>query len=546
MLCGFTQVGPSKYFVAFTDKNGTPYNVNQPLQFLSQRAVDRRTNQGIPVTVLDLPVNPSYIQQVKNIGVGIINPTKWLNGVTILTSDPAKLTAIAALPFVATIIKSNILPVPGGQSGDKFSSEMSSIRPENAVPFKSTVMTNGYNYGMSYNQIHMVNGDYLHNLGFHGEGKVIAIIDAGFFHVDQLPAFDSLWANNQILGTRDFAFHTTNLFSDTSHVHGMMVLSIIGGNVPGQLVGTAPKAKFWLLRSEIDPTENLIEEYNWVSAAEFADSVGADIISSSLGYTTFDDPTKNHTCADMNGHTTPCTIGANIAATRGIAVSCSAGNEGGNFSWRCVSAPADGDNVMAIGAVDSLGIYAGFSSVGVDTNGRVKPNVTAQGQETVIASWDGTITRGSGTSFSCPLIAGMIACLWQAKPGTSNFEVYEAMERSASQYNNPDSLKGYGIPDFQEALIYLGVPSIKKGQSGIFPNPFRNYLTVSINSLVKEQVSLTIYNGVGDLVRDMTETCQAGANKINISGLSNLSPGIYYLRINSNTSSEVQKIIKIN
>ena len=542
-LCGFSQVAPDKYFIGFTDKIGTPYNINQPLQFLTQRAVDRRIAQGIPVTEMDLPVNPSYIQQVKNIGVDILNPTKWMNGVTIHTTDPSKLTQIAALPFVLNIVKSEINPAPCLKPVDKFDLERSSFKPLGAIPYKMTGSVHSYNYGQSYNQIHMLNGDLLHDMGFHGEGKVIAIIDAGFLNANILPPFDSLYANGQILGTKDFVVLGNNVYNE--YLHGMMVLSTMGGNVPGQLVGTAPKAKFWLLRSEDMNSENLIEEYNWVSAAEFADSVGADVINSSLGYTQFDDPTKNHTCADMNGHTTVCTRGANIAATRGIAVSNSAGNSGGS-SWLCVSAPSDGDDVMAIGAVDAQGNYATFSSLGVDTNGRVKPNVASQGQGTVIATPDGSIGTGDGTSFSSPLIAGMLACLWQAKPGATNFELYEAMERSASQYNNPDPLKGYGIPDFQKALTILGIPTRNEIKPVIFPNPFTDNLTVRFSSRNNQLITMTIIDGVGGIVRKMASYCYTGENNVTFNNLSNLSQGIYFVKMTSDSFSEIQKIIKIN
>ena len=228
----------------------------------------------------------------------------------------------------------------------------------------------------------MLNGDALHDMGYDGAGKIIAILDAGFLNANNLDAFDSLWNNGQILGTRDFVSpQNPNIFG--SHYHGTMVLSTMGANWPGQMVGTAPKADYWLIRTEDGDSECLIEELNWVSGAEFADSLGADVINSSLGYTTFDDPTLDHSYEDMDGNTTPVTIGADMAVSKGMIVVNSAGNSGGSF-WQYIGAPADGDSVFSIGAVDGLGNYAYFSSTGPTYDGRMKPNVVAQGQGSTI------------------------------------------------------------------------------------------------------------------------------------------------------------------
>ena len=306
------QVAPAKYFIEFTDKNGSPFSIDRPGEFLTQRAIDRRAAQDIQVTEQDLPVNPSYVQQVANTGVAVINRSKWFNGIIIQADDSTKLDTISALPFVKSIRKNNSKAVKPEPVADKFAGESSFLAAGDISGYKSLASPGNYNYGPSLKQIQMMNGDQLHNQGFRGEGKVIAILDAGFLKVDVLKAFDSLWQNNQILGTRDFVNPGGNVF--TGHIHGMMVLSVIGGNYPGEIIGTAPKASFWLLRSEDAATEYIIEEYNWECAAEFADSVGADVITSSLGYTTFTDSTMNHTCADMNGHTTPASRGANIAS----------------------------------------------------------------------------------------------------------------------------------------------------------------------------------------------------------------------------------------
>jgi subtilisin family serine protease len=456
--------------------------------------------------------------------------------------DSTKLATIASFPFVKHIVKNS----GGGSKSrpftDKFKSETSFLSVPSSDREILKFSPSDYYYGPSYHQIHMVNGDILHNLGFRGQGKVIAILDAGFLKVNVLKAFDSLWQNNQILGTCDFVSPGSNVFE--GNIHGMMVLSVIGGNYPGRIIGTAPKASFWLLRSENGNGEYIIEEYNWVCAAEFADSVGADIISSSLGYTEFDDITMNHTCADMDGHTTPATRGANIAALKGMGVIVSAGNEG-EHPWRCVSAPSDGDNVLSIAAVDSMGIRAAFSSVGVDTNGRVKPNIAAMGKNDVVFWTNDSIVRSSGTSFSCPLIAGMTACLWQARPDVTPARLYMSIEESSSHYTVPDSLTGYGIPDFSKALNILTIAGKSFSVSEVFPNPFTNGFTIRYNSAALQKVKLEIYDIVGHLVYlDINVTCKIGENLIHVKNLINLSQGIYLVRLHGESFSESVRVIK--
>ncbi|MBM3436273.1 MAG: hypothetical protein FJY07_08685, partial [Bacteroidetes bacterium] len=369
-----SQVYPDKYWVRFTDKNNSPYSINNPGEFLSQRAIDRRVHFGINVIENDLPVNPQYIEGVANTGVTILTVSKWMNSVTIYTTDPAALDAIGLLPYVESIVKGtgsggfNPSPKPF------FLNETYYKMPEEEY-LKSLC---SYDYGSAYNQIHMLNGDALHDMGYNGAGKIIAVIDAGFMNADNIDAFDSLWDSGRILGVRDFVSPLNpDIFG--SHYHGTMVLSTMGGNWPGNIVGTAPGAEYWLIRTEDGNSEYIIEELNWVSGAELADSVGADIINSSLGYTEFDDPSQNHTYEDMDGNTTPVTKGADVAASKGMVVVNSAGNSGGS-SWQYIGAPADGDSVFSIGAVDDMGNYAGFSSTGPTYDGRVKPNVVAQGQ----------------------------------------------------------------------------------------------------------------------------------------------------------------------
>lgn len=529
-----SQIAPEKYFVEFTDKDNSPYSIDRPWEFLSQRALDRRAVAGIAIEQDDLPVNDGYVESVRLIGVEVLTRSKWFNGITVYTNDPAKIDAIALLPFVKQVVKSGRKDTGKDHAPDKFTIEQMPVIPLIAPMVVPLKISDSADYGLSFTQVHMVRADLLHALGFRGEGMIIAILDAGFNLVDQLAPFDSLWANNQVLGTRDFVTPGGNVF--IGHTHGMAVLSILGGYVPGQLIGTAPKAGYWLLRSEDTGSEYLVEEYNWVCAAEFADSVGADVINSSLGYTVFDDSTQNHTCADITGNTTPVTRGANIAFSKGILVVNSAGNEGSNPNWQCVSAPSDGTDVLAVAAVDSLGNYATFSSKGVVNGSYVKPNVAAMGRLTVISGGDGTITRGNGTSFSSPVMAGSATCLWQAFRGFSNVTLKLAIEESGSQFANPTSLLGYGIPNLFKAYERLtGIdPVLSEGSLQIYPNPSYGdeSIRVKLTTFTAQTLQARIVDITGRQVFIRNDIqCVTGENILRFNELHSLKSGIYILKL---------------
>ena len=540
----FSQIAPDKYYIQFTDKNNSPFSIDNPDEFLSQRAIARRNAQGIQITLQDLPVNHDYLSGVAATGVTILNPTKWFNGVTIYTTDSLALDAIAALPYVANIRSSGNKTVEE-HTKPFFANE--SIFP--MVSQKISQKIGELDYGSSYNQIKMLNGVSLHESGFLGQGMIISVLDAGFRNVDNLPVFDSLWENGQILGTRDFVNPGTFVFD--YHSHGTSVLSTMGGFFSGQLIGTAPKASYYLLRSEEaagKSPENIIEEYNWVSAAEFADSVGTDIINSSLGYTTFDDPTQNHSYEDMDGNTTPITIGADIAASKGILVVNSAGNSGG-ASWHYIGAPADGDSVFTIGAVTPDSILAGFSSHGPTFDGRIKPNVVAQGSPAWVANSDSNFANGYGTSFSSPIIAGMCACLWQSHPNCSNIDIINVLQLSGSHYNNPDNDFGYGIPDFIKAddllLIQFPETTYKNNIVKISPNPFIDkviivYQTENIGSILIEIFDIT----GKQLYSFNKELSYSGNNLITINNIDYLVSGTYIIKITSETNISTAKLIK--
>ena len=545
-LNSFSQIAPSKFRIQFTDKDNSPYTISNPAAFLSQKAIDRRNNQGISIQPNDLPVNPAYIDSVRNTGVTLLNRSKWFNSVTIDTTganDPLVLDEIQSFSFVVeveSVGKWKTASFWDEVWWDKWEMEKSST-----ISISSSLITS--DYGQSFNQISMVGGDILHEQGYRGEGMVIAVLDAGFYKVDSLGAFDSLWANSRILGTWDFVDGEAGVFEKGPH--GMWVLSVMAANLPGQLVGTAPEANYWLLRTEDTGSELVIEEDNWVAAAEFADSAGADIFNTSLGYTTFDDPNQNHTYADMDGNTTRITIGADIAASKGILVVNAAGNQGG-AGWKYIVAPADGDSVLTVGAVDASGSYASFSSQGPSFDGRVKPNIVAQGLATITASDNGGVQALSGTSVASPIIAGLAACLWQAHPSATNMQVFDAIQQSADQYKSPDNLKGYGIPDFALAHFILSNPDLPGFTNdqliNVFPSPFSENIAVIFYSSVEQDITIELFDIAGKSIHyEEMELLLESYNWINVNGLDELVQGFYILRLTSPGKTYVRKLSKM-
>ena len=537
------QIAPDKYYVQFTDKNNSPYSISNPEAYLSQRSIDRRATYGIAIDMKDLPVNPQYLEGVADAGATILNPTKWLNGVSIQTDNPAVIAAIEALPYVESLKKSVVSSARFETEKEYFANESFGHVPSVNAQMKEA---GTYDYGPSFNQIHMLRGDEMHDLGFTGEGMIIGVLDAGYKNTDELPVFDSLWNNGQILGTYDFVDGGEVTFD--KHSHGTAVLSTMGGNYPGEIVGTAPDAHYYLLRTEDGGSEYTIEEYNWVSGAEYADSVGADVLNTSLGYGDgFTDPTMNHTYADMDGNTTPITIGADIAASRGMVVVNSAGNSGSS-AWYYITAPADGDSVFTIGSVNANGIPAGSSSNGPTYDGRTKPNVSAQGEGAYIAYSGGTFGYGNGTSFSSPIIAGMMACLWQANPAMNNMQLMNAVQENSSIANKPDNKMGWGIPDFMAANNFLSIG--EEDHAGMFsatqvyPNPFTSQVVLSFSSKQDRTLKMVIVDMTGRTIFEDHHIMKKGANLIRINELESVPSGIYFLRLESGKSTITSKLVK--
>ena len=423
-----------KYRISLKDKAATEYSLKKPEKYLSAKAIERRRKQNLPIDSTDLPVCRKYIDEIRKQGVKIVVTGKWDNFVTVSCNDTTLIDCIAALPFVLSTEKVWISPGAGKPS---MATERDSVLNQPTIHPDSI-------YGRAITQIQMSNGDKLHEAGFKGQGMTIAVIDAGFHNVDKITAMQNI----RILGTKDFVNQQADIFAESSH--GMSVLSCIGMNRPDIMTGTAPEASFWLLRSEDEYSEHLVEQDYWSAAVEFADSVGVDVINTSLGYYSFDDKSKNYKYRDLDGRHALMSRQASHIADKGMILVCSAGNSGAG-SWKKITPPGDADNVLTVGAIDKRAVLATFSSVGNTADHRVKPDVVAVGVGSDVIRTDGNQGRANGTSFSSPIMCGMVTCLWQACPTLTAKEVIELVRRSGDRTGFPDNIYGYGVPDMWKA-----------------------------------------------------------------------------------------------
>lgn len=423
-----------KYRISLKDKAVTEYSLSNPEKYLSEKAIERRRKQNLPIDSTDLPVCRKYIDEIRKQGVSVVTTGKWNNFVTVSCNDTTLIDRIAELPFVLTTEK--VWTSPGADKPSMSTTRDSVLN--NPTLYQDSI------YGRAISQIQLSNGDKLHEAGFKGQGMTIAVIDAGFHNVDKITAMQNI----RILGTKDFVNPAADLFAESSH--GLSVLSCIGMNRPNIMTGTAPEASFWLLRSEDEYSEHLVEQDYWAAALEFADSVGVDVINTSLGYYSFDDKSKNYKYRDLDGHHALMSRQASLAADKGMVLVCSAGNSGAG-SWKKITPPGDADNVLTVGAVDKKAILAPFSSVGNTADHRIKPDVVAVGLGSDIIRTDGNQGRANGTSFSSPIMCGMVACLWQACPTLTAKEVIELVRQSGDRAKYPDNIYGYGVPDMWKA-----------------------------------------------------------------------------------------------
>jgi len=532
-----------KYVLYLSDKGVDNKAAFNPSLYLSEKSIERRLKFQIAFDETDIPVNENYIKAISQTGARILARSRWFNTVVIEATE-VMASQISSLQFITRI--QNL------EKGSSRTAASKSVKPffegETISPWINGTTKNStadyYNYGSAYNQIHQLNGEDLHNKGYRGQGMTIAVIDAGFNAVDTMSCFKSLWTNGQILGYHDFADPGNDVFASTMNSHGTSVLSCMAANVPGKMVGTAPEASYWLLRSEVASSELIIEEYYWVSAAEWAESQGADLINSSLGYTKFDDQLTNHTYADMDGNTTIVTKGADMAAKKGILVVNSIGNSGGG-GWWYMGAPADGDSVFAIGAVTPTGVRSNFSSVGPTYDKRISPSLVAQGTGVAIYTPYGLAT-GSGTSFSSPIICGMTACYMQANPAMTNImQVMDAIKATGSQASAPDSLLGWGIPNFKSVNTSIREPDLITGKKlSAYPNPITDKVTLVFPETIQGNYKIEIFTIQGKVAYSIEGT-GTSLRSLQVNEIGSLPSGIYLLNVSNNFKNYSCRIVKI-
>lgn len=530
------QLAPGKYWVEFSDKNNSPFSIDEPAEFLSERAIARRENQGIAIDVTDLPVNQDYINQVLALGdMDFLYASKWFNAIVVAPEDSTVLEEVLQLPFVIEV-----------RSVKKFGHNPVDQRPEES--FTSREMEE---YGEALHQIAMLNGHLLHETGFTGEGMRIGVMDGGFSGANAMDAFAPLIADGRLIGTHDFVDGDNDVFHSSSH--GTLAWSAMAAMWPDSIIGSAPAAEYMLFRTENVASEFQLEEVNWIAAAEMADSAGVDVLNTSLGYTTFDDSLQNYDYEDMDGQTTWISRAGNMAARKGMLVVNSAGNSGNN-PWHYIGAPADADSVLAVGAVTADSVVTTFSSRGPSFDGRVKPNVCAQGFQTVMANSDNTIIKGNGTSFSSPVMAGLAACLWQSNPTATNMQVFASIEQSAHLYTSPNDSIGYGLPDFLEAVSILEEMVVNVDEAifedpvfTVFPNPFSEMVFLRLNSSHEGSAAVAVFDINGRLIQRQSFPLQAGPQIINLREIiADLPGGSYLLRLNHHGVEAVQVIQKVD
>lgn len=511
--------GEQQYRIWLVDKTGSPCSLENPTDFLSPRAIAQREKENIPIDSTDLPVSTEWLKQLSESGARILATSKWLNTVTIALTDASQISAIGNLPFVKgyEALGSPVLTSLSVRSQKK-------QQIEDDTP-----------YGDATLQIALHNGDKLHQAGFSGQGMTIAVIDGGFLHADRNPRFDQ----NHIAGWHDFVDDQIDF--EHGDTHGSSVLSTMLVNDSNTFIGTAPKASYWLLRSEDTATEYPAEEDFWVAALEYADSLGVDVITSSLGYSQFDNPQFDHSWEQLDGKTTFISCGAAMGVKKGLLIIVSAGNERAG-SWKKITVPADVDGLLTVGAVDTQRKPAYFSGCGFTSDGRIKPDVAGLGTSAATIDPNGGLLSKDGTSFSTPIIAGLTACLRQALPDLPAREIIDLIRQNSSQYLTPDSLMGYGIPDFYAA--YRQGSGIETPQTPGSPLRLAYRQGIPIVTVAglpanEREIMLDIYNLEGTIIREYR--LGEGSEVV----LHELSKGIYLLSARSKTHCWTQKIKRL-
>jgi hypothetical protein len=508
----------NRYFVSFKDKNQTPYSISNPAQFLSAKSIARRARENFATTSEDLPVDPTYVAQVKATGASVFFTSRWFNGV-LVQMDETLIPSVASLPFVSKVeLVAHGKKLLGGRKA--------------AVESSSTTSTVSNQF-----QLQMIGLDEMHNAGYLGEGIDVAVFDAGFIGTNTTAPFQHLFTTGRIKDVKNFVKNTSDVYSD--YDHGTEVLSVMAAYQAGVYEGGAYQANYFLYETEDVYSEYRIEEYNWAFAAERADSAGVDVINSSLGYNTFDDPAMDYTYADMNGRTSVIARAARKAFERGILVVVAGGNEGGN-AWKYITTPADADGVIASGSVDFNSNRSGFSSIGYSSDGRVKPDVCALGSGASIILYNGSLGSASGTSLACPLIASLVVGLRQVIPNASAREIYKLVINSASQAYLPDAYRGFGIPDFSRARELASIPS----PWVVFPNPVEDEVRIFFSHPDGQPVRIEFFSSLGQEMATFQLPVTWNVNPIVIPLSSSLPSGVYFVKVSTFSNTTTVKILK--
>lgn len=416
------------------DLQHTPFSVSRPEQFLSARSIERRKRQGLSVDVTDLPIAPAYLDSVSRTGIEIVGQSKWNNTLLVKIHKEKELNKLNSLSFITRKLK--VFSSPDSITERKRSSFRKELNSWESGPT---------HYGAAAEQLKSLGGQRIHERGFYGNGMMIAVLDGGFMNADRIPALHGV----KLAGLKDFVVpKSNNIFEEMEH--GTMVLSTMAANAPNLYVGVAPEAQYVLVRCEDERTESLAEEDYWASAAEYADSLGVDVINSSLGYHDFDDVKTNHLYWELDGEMALISHTASMCADKGIICVNSAGNDGMGV-WKKINFPADAKDILTVGSINEQGKNAAFSAVGPTADGRIKPDVMAFGSPASVITGRGAIINDNGTSFSSPLIAGMTACLWQALPHKTAKQIIKLVKMAGNNQQHPDNIYGYGVPDFWKA-----------------------------------------------------------------------------------------------
>lgn len=516
------------YWVQFNSKANSTYTLGNPEYYLSSRAIARREKQNIAIDSTDLPVPQMFLDSITSLGFKVKHTSRWMNGAIAYFDSTISTDSIFKPSFVSEYQL---------RKGSELKSATSVISDFDTIQQQY--------YGNSYAQVSMLKGEIVHQYS-KGEGVHVAVIDAGFLNSDKLDAFDSLFSRNGIIGTYDFVNPGNNVYNE--HYHGNAVLSIMAGNIPGKLVGSAPDASYWLLRSEDVATEYPVEEDYWIVAAEFADRMGCDVINTSLGYNTFDNPVFNHTYEEFDGKSMRISKVANLAVDKGIVVVCSAGNSGDD-AWKYIITPAEAEKVLAVGAVNSDGTVTKFSSRGFTEEWALpKPDVSAMGAGVAFASTSGDVVTGNGTSFSAPIVAGMAACLIAYYPDKTAHEIIDLIKSSGNLFPGFNTEYGYGIPDFSKLIktepadtttTPTSVHNFNQENSYIYPNPYVSSIFIKN---VEEFTSFELYSTSGLKVFSM----QIDHENAEISNpiLSSLKKGVYFAVLKGEQKVHTFKLIK--